>query len=121
MNVTNNASKPIAPQSKGQSSSIDAEIKELQRQKQKLQNDMQKKSTNPDPKAAKAENDANRDANQKLIQDLDRKIKELQVQKSAAPASTGVAQEVLKAVDKGAVQEARARFDEYTKGFKCSK
>ncbi|HEX2955649.1 MAG TPA: hypothetical protein VHO70_02385 [Chitinispirillaceae bacterium] len=61
-----------------QSVSIEQKIEKLENIKRKIQEDLTKRSTNPDPKAAQGDNAANSSVNRKILQQLEQQIQTLE-------------------------------------------
>lgn len=84
--VNNDKSSP-------QSASIEQKIKLLEEQKRKIEQDLAKKSTNPDPKAAQGDNNANSAVNRKILEKIETQISTLEnrkdiVKQSDSPSET---------------------------------
>ncbi len=95
---------PLSPeQSKQQTAtSVDSQIEKLEKRKEKLEADMHKNSSNPDPKAAQGENAANKIFNSKEIQRLEAQLTTLRSrQASEAEAKEKPAEDRPKAAQVG--------------------
>jgi hypothetical protein len=65
-----------------QSVSIEQRIEKLTNRKRKIEEDLAKRSTNPDPKAAQGDNIANSAVNRKILQQLEQQIQTLAQQRN---------------------------------------
>jgi DNA repair exonuclease SbcCD ATPase subunit len=70
--------------SDSQSVSIDQKIEKLEKLKQKIEQDLQKRSTNPDPEAARGDDAANSAVNQRILQQLEKQIQTLEQQRGGS-------------------------------------
>jgi hypothetical protein len=61
--------------------SIDQRIEKLKERQREIKEDLAKRSTNPDPKAAQGENNANAAVNQRILQQLENQIRMLEQQR----------------------------------------
>lgn len=84
MEISGFTPKNYTDQSSSQSFSIEEQIRKLEDQKRKIQQDLAKKSNNPDPKAAIGDNIANSSVNQKILEKIEAKIKNLEARKSSS-------------------------------------
>jgi restriction endonuclease S subunit len=64
-----------------QSASIEQKIKQFEEQKRKIEQDLAKRSTNPDPKAAQGDNNANSAVNKKILEKIEAQISVLENRK----------------------------------------
>lgn len=63
--------------------SIEDQIRKLEELKRKIEQDLQKKSTNPDPLAAIGDNNANSIVNQRILEKIETKLKSLETRKES--------------------------------------
>lgn len=75
VNQTNQAASYGEP---GKDFSIEDQLKKLEEQKRKIEKDLQHHSTNPDPLAARGDDDANREVNKKILQQIEQRIRVLE-------------------------------------------
>jgi len=81
MQIGNASQAPFSPASQ-QATPVDRQIDKLEQRKQALERDMRAPSSNPDPLAARGENDANRNFNRAEIEKLEAQIANLRNRQS---------------------------------------
>lgn len=82
-NINPSPVQQVFPEGKAETEFIDKQISKLQEELRKIREDANKKSNNSDSKVARGEQDANRDANNKIAQQLEMQITNLQNRKNA--------------------------------------
>lgn len=70
--------------------SIDDQIDKLKAKKRKIEQDLKKSSTNPDPLAARGENNANRQVNKRILDQIEKQLQVLESRKRSEEASNTV-------------------------------
>ncbi len=73
---------------KSQSVPIEQKIKKLEELKRKIEQDLTKRSVNPDPKAAQGDNNANSAVNRRILKQIETQIDVLENRRTSANQST---------------------------------
>lgn len=75
-----------------QSYSLEQKIERLEEQKRKIQQDLNKKSNNPDPKAAIGDNLANSAVNRKILEKIESQINILESRKNSSAHNDNISE-----------------------------